>query len=610
MFERVVECGPLGKEFLYQNCQELLKTPDTYGAIYDALVHLPIRAYFTTNFDDLLSRHLERAHVAPIALRNTPDDLAKVDVDTLTGYVIKLHGDFEANSSLVLTETQYDAVCFDPRFQYLRRFTQSYLLSRHFLIVGYSVRDPDIRAILKQNTLLFKRTTPIYALIANATPADADEWDRKYNIRLISYRATAADHSQLRTLLKSLTNYVGTEPVQPRQRLAIELRAAQSLYMWHKFQVQPQRDLRLDAFKALLLSIAVQKMSATGYITKDELQAECRTVIGIGQKLEENLAKALDAATKDGFLVQTDNSGRYKVAKETVDLVKKFGEQYNVLSSTFTSQTRLDFKADLSGLSESELSTIADLVVETVTSIFSERGIELVNMIFAGQQTRLAGAASLFRMILTNARRLHRAPSQYAFVNYVTRLLSNPTSNQERYLEYLSKAFVCIQALSMDPDGSRFRREFLSNRTLMVDDNVLIPLLAVDGSKFSFFDGLLKAAGKSGLRLATTQRALGEVYGHVTWATNVVANNYGSPTEILRAALGHGHYRKNAFVDGWIRHAEGRAISFSEYLETIFGGDMGPGYVEKRLRHEYQIDITTVRLTSRAPAASPCAAES
>jgi len=593
MFERVAKCKPLGDDFLYKNCIDLLTPSDTIGEIYDALVRMPIRAYFTTNFDDLLSRHLERAGLAPIPLKNTPADLAKVDVDTLSGYVIKLHGDFAGDSSLVLTEAQYDAVCFDPQFTYLRQFIQSYLLSRHFLIVRYSVRDPDIQGILKMNTFLFKRSTPIYALIANATAADVDEWDRKYNIRLIPYRASGTNHSQLRTLLKSLNDYVTTESLQPRRRLSIELRAAQSLYMWHKFQVQPQPDVRLDAFKALLLSIAVQKMSATGIVTKAELQAECRTATGIGgQEIEENLQKALDAACRDGFLAQTDSPEHYSVPKNTVRLVNKFGDQYNVLSSTFREQTKIDFRTATPQLSESELSNIADTVVEAVTNIFSERGIEVVNMIFAGQQPRLVGAAGLFRMILSNARRLQKPASQYAFVHYVTRLLSNPTSNQEHYLEYLSKAFVCIQALSMDPDGSRFRREFLSNRTLLVDDNVLIPLLAVEGSKFKFFDSLLKAALKAGLRLVTTSRAVDEVYDHLTWARSVVANNHGNPTEILGAALGHGRYRKNAFLDGWVRYAEDRpSTSFSTYLEAIFGEDMETRYVERRLLNEYRIDL-------------------
>ncbi len=154
--------------------------------------------------------------------------------------MVKLHGDFDGNCFLVLTESQYDDVCYKSDFEYLRRFIQSYLLTRHFVIIGYSVRDPDIQAILKQNALLYKRTTPIYAFIANATQQDADEWDRKYNIRVITYRATAKDHSQLGILLGTIGEYVGNEPLPARQRLSVELRVAQSLYMWHKFQTTPQ----------------------------------------------------------------------------------------------------------------------------------------------------------------------------------------------------------------------------------------------------------------------------------------------------------------------------------------------------------------------------------
>ena len=113
VFERIArsKAKGLGRDFLYRACKELLSSPRANGRTYEAIVHLPFRAYFTTNLDDLLAAYLERAKTAPIRLKNTPDDLAKVDVDELSGYVIKLHGDFEGNAHLVLTESQYDDVC-------------------------------------------------------------------------------------------------------------------------------------------------------------------------------------------------------------------------------------------------------------------------------------------------------------------------------------------------------------------------------------------------------------------------------------------------------------------------------------------------------------------
>ena len=115
MFDRISRL-PGGKAFLERNCAELLRTTDAVGTVYNEIVRLPFRAFFTTNFDDFLSKHLERGNVAPICLKNSPGDLAKFDVDTLTGYVVKLHGDFDGNCSLVLTESQYEAICFSPEF--------------------------------------------------------------------------------------------------------------------------------------------------------------------------------------------------------------------------------------------------------------------------------------------------------------------------------------------------------------------------------------------------------------------------------------------------------------------------------------------------------------
>ena len=461
MFDRIArsEATGLGENFLYSSCKEILSSPCTNGQIYKAIVRLPFRAYFTTNFDDLLANYLERATTAPIRLKNTPDDLAKVDVDALSGYVIKLHGDFEANSHLVLTESQYDAVCFDPRFEYLRKFVQTYLQSRRFVIVGYSVRDPDIQAILKQNTFLFKRSTPIYAFLANATDADVDEWDHRYNIRVIRYRVAKSDHSQLAMLLTSLADYLQDEPLPSKQRLDVQLRVAQSLYMWHRFRVRPERDMRLDAFKALLLSIATQKMSPDGYVSRSSLMTEFIDVAGMSEKeLAVTLQESLKSACAEGFLAEKTPGNSFKVETKTKQIVKQSKQQYGVLVDTFRDQVKIDFRAKNEQLNDATLSQIADAVVDTLNGIFSERGIEIVNMVFAHQQPRLAGAAALFRVILSGARSLSVPAIQYAFVRYITKLFSAPSGNQERYLEYLSKAFVCIQVLGMDPDGNRLRK--------------------------------------------------------------------------------------------------------------------------------------------------------
>ena len=345
-----------------------------------------------------------------IQLGNSAADLAKVDVDALRGYVIKLHGDFTGGSSIVLTETQYDAVNFDPKFHYLVKFIQSYFMNRHIIIVGYSVSDPDIQAILKQNKFLLRRTTPIYALIANATRPQIDEWHNKYNIQIISYPVSGTNHSALAEMLTTLVSYVGDGPLAKRQRLDVDLKVAQSLYLWHKFQVQPRSDLHLDASMALVLSIAVQAMSASWVVSCEKLKAGLKVMVGLSElDLETSLADSLQELCKEGRLTAAKSGQHFEVSKRTVELVSQFREQYSVLLDAFKRQTRIDFHAKNPKLVEAELAVIADLLVETTTSMFSDRGVEIVNMIFAGQQPRLVGAAALFRMIFSGRVAYHQA---------------------------------------------------------------------------------------------------------------------------------------------------------------------------------------------------------
>ncbi len=166
-------------------------------------------------------------------------------------------------------------------------------------------------------------------------------------------------------------------------------------------------------------------MSPAGLVTVDDLRAEFREVTGIEEAhLNENLEKALKAACDDGFFKPHDALEHYHVNKNTVELVKKFREQYNVLVATFRDQIKIDFKAKYPQLRDSDLAEISNAVIETINGIFSERGIEVVNMVFTGKQPRLVGAAALFRMVMTSARRLQRPAIQYTFVRYITNLLS------------------------------------------------------------------------------------------------------------------------------------------------------------------------------------------
>ena len=115
------------------------------------LSRLPIFAYWTTNYDELLEKGIKEAN------RN-PD--VKYESDQLTvikpgrdAIVYKMHGDVSNPAKAVLTKSDYELYAKErPLF---RTTLKSNLISKVFLFIGFSFEDPNIDYIFGQlHTLL------------------------------------------------------------------------------------------------------------------------------------------------------------------------------------------------------------------------------------------------------------------------------------------------------------------------------------------------------------------------------------------------------------------------------------------------------------------------
>lgn len=110
---------------------------------HNALVDMRGSVIYTTNYD----RIIERA----FALRNVPchtiasiDDIADVPPDATQ--VVKFHGTFDDDASLVLTESNYfDRLQFESAMDIKLRAD---MLGKCLLFVGYSLNDVNMRYML------------------------------------------------------------------------------------------------------------------------------------------------------------------------------------------------------------------------------------------------------------------------------------------------------------------------------------------------------------------------------------------------------------------------------------------------------------------------------
>jgi SIR2-like domain len=594
-----------GETALLESCSKHLHwNPDQpLPRLYSWLLNWRFQAFFTTNFDDLIRIGLTQRKLAATVHSNSRADLALVDIDTVLT-IVKLHGDLfpvqsrsEQDQKIILTDDDYLKAEVSDQLQYLRDFLTTYLRSKRIIFVGYSFSDPDIQLVLKQVAVNLRRSIPLYAILADISDDKVDELHRNFNIRVVPYQNRSGTHKELLNLIEALDDYVlprdtpSPNPVDP-----INLKRAQALYFWHKLQLRDDVSVHVDAIKSLLLNTVRDFQSKNSPVDSEHLIKALQPVTGLNDiLLKPIVTTALGQLLADELLEQ-ETTGRLRLSQKAAELTNQFSDQYEILIDQFKEQIKIDFAASEPTLATKELEHIADTIFDTLIDIFAERAIEIIATL-TEEKPRIQRPARLFRVISQRAATLTPQHIGYEVIKYVTRLLTEPKGVSEQLLGYLSRAFVCANALSMDPEGNRIKREFLRERSIFIDANVLIPVLAQKSISNGFLSQVLAALRKEDIQLFTTEGFLDELYTHGSWARYMVSNHGQYSYEVYEAAIGAGHYRRNAFLDGFINYcADIGGCSFDEYLgRCVAKRGFSERYLREYVENELGINVITLK---------------
>lgn len=113
------------------------------SGVHKLIVELGFQTIYTTNYDSNIERAFEIHGKKARKVVNVKDLLAR---DSNDRQVIKLHGDFEDDDSIVLTETDYfNRLSFESPLDIRLR---SDVLARPVLFIGYSLSDINVRMLL------------------------------------------------------------------------------------------------------------------------------------------------------------------------------------------------------------------------------------------------------------------------------------------------------------------------------------------------------------------------------------------------------------------------------------------------------------------------------
>lgn len=216
-----------GRVDLVDRTARLIRVHDAKpGPAHLAFARIGFADVITTNFDYLLERAYESVGKGCMPI---VDETQLSTPNRYTGpRVIKMHGDINHPSRLVITEDDYDA--FLQAYPLLATSVTAMFVDRTTVLVGYSLDDPDTRQLLNViKRRLGKLARPLWTIQVAAPPHIVKRYERR-GVKVINLPATRGRSvgDQLEQLFEELGQHwrdsLPESSVSTDDRVAADLR--------------------------------------------------------------------------------------------------------------------------------------------------------------------------------------------------------------------------------------------------------------------------------------------------------------------------------------------------------------------------------------------------
>jgi len=251
------------------------------------LAELPFLGVFHTGYDSALARAMGRE----TALFSYRDGAALRLKRDLSGFLVQAHG---APGGAVPVMTQRDFRRYIAPNQAYRSFVENLYRTRTFLLVGYSLRDPDFKLLMQRLFATFRESAADhYALLAGVTPPEAEELYANFRVRVLPYdegddpvaslvEAVGALHTQWKNKGEALPG--PDDPEQKAQWLTQQLGA-----------VEPRLDVMAAEGLQMPESHLEALCEAARSVDLGSLEADTLCRLGNARLLRDDLAGAMAA---------------------------------------------------------------------------------------------------------------------------------------------------------------------------------------------------------------------------------------------------------------------------------------------------------------------------
>ena len=206
----VNEYGRHGINTLINN--EFNKSNQQQNSILDILAKIPIKSYWTTNYDSLIEDTLtQKGKVVDVKITQEQFKYHKPNVDAT---IYKMHGDKNHPDDVVLTKDDYET--YDNTRSVFTKALSVELISHTFLFIGFSFSDPNLDRIISIVRHTFEHKSPKhhYCFMRMVQKKDYNnivQYNHDYNYQSLRIRdmrkygiqtILVTDFSQINSMLK------------------------------------------------------------------------------------------------------------------------------------------------------------------------------------------------------------------------------------------------------------------------------------------------------------------------------------------------------------------------------------------------------------------------
>lgn len=266
----------------------------------DILAKMPIKFYWTTNYDHLIEDTLKN-HGKRVDIKIIPQSLATT-LSNNDAIVYKMHGDYLNSETCIITKDDYEL--YNENRQLFTTALQGDLVSKTFLFIGFSFEDPNLKYILSRiRVLLDKNQRTHYCFLEKIKKDKYKENINEYyydlnkqNLRvndLMRYGINVVlldDYNEIPSILTDISIAIKTN--------CVFISGAANEYgdKWHDNGVNLIRELTLELFKANYKIVTGHARGIGSYIISSVLEKSNSNLETINKHL---LIKAFPYEDKD-----------------------------------------------------------------------------------------------------------------------------------------------------------------------------------------------------------------------------------------------------------------------------------------------------------------------